>query len=68
MTDNNALAQELEPCPFCGHTSVRIESTRHQHPPYHWAQCPMCLASSSHYSTKESAKAAWNSRKGGSNV
>lgn len=56
-----ALTVTLKPCPFCG-GEAKVETQRHGYPPHHWSKCTKCCASTTAYSTKESAITAWNHR------
>lgn len=68
--DNNALAQELEACPFCGNDgSGPIEDALHVSFQEHdwrepsWTpQCDKCTGTMGYFNSEEEAIAAWNTR------
>lgn len=51
----------LEACPCCAH-EAKFEKQMHAFPPKHWVKCTYCGMSSDAYSSRESARAAWNRR------
>lgn len=53
--------QGLMPCPFCGGVG-ELKKTAFGRPVMRWIRCSACGASSSAYSSQESAVAAWQNR------
>lgn len=51
----------LEACPCCAH-EAKFEKQMYAFPPKHWVKCTYCGMSSSAFSSRESALAAWNTR------
>lgn len=61
MTNPTHTPGELKACACCG-SAAKFEAQRFCHPPKHWVKCTNCGMSSDAYSSKDSARLAWNQR------